>query len=61
MSKPTKAIEIPFDLNSIFSLSYGFEPLKQIIEHIYGVLGQQEAKTNEVEMKMVAKFMQIEQ
>jgi len=35
MSKTDHNFEVPFDLNQIFSLSYGFEPLKQIIEHIF--------------------------
>jgi hypothetical protein len=28
--------EIPFDLNKIFSLTYEFQPLKEVLEHIYG-------------------------
>ena len=28
-------LEIPFDLNKMFSLTYEFQPLKEVIEHIY--------------------------
>jgi hypothetical protein len=31
-------VEIPFDLNKIFSLTYEFQPLKEVLEHIYGQL-----------------------
>jgi hypothetical protein len=31
-------IEIPFDLNKIFSLTYEFQPLKEVLEHIFGRL-----------------------
>ena len=35
--KPEK-VEIPFDLNQVFTLTYGFDPLKEVIEHIFGRL-----------------------
>jgi len=53
-------VDIPFDLNKIFTLSYGFEPLKEVIEHIYGQLSKNASKTNEVDMKLATKLMQIE-
>lgn len=31
-------IEIPFDLNKLFSLQYEFQPLKEVLEHIFGRL-----------------------
>ena len=31
-------VEIPFDLNKIFSLTYGFDHLKEVLEFIFGEL-----------------------
>lgn len=33
-------VDIPFDLNKIFSLTYEFQQLKEVIEHIFGALKQ---------------------
>jgi hypothetical protein len=30
--------DIPFDLNKIFSLTYEFQPLKEVLEHLFGRL-----------------------
>ena len=38
MAATQKTVEIPFDLNKIFSLTYEFQPLKEVLEHIYGEL-----------------------
>ena len=54
--KPEK-VEIPFDLNQVFTLTYGFDPLKEVIEHIFGRLAQNDKQINDVDMKLVAKFM----
>ncbi len=32
-------VDIPFDLNKIFSLTYEFQPLKEVLEHLFGQLG----------------------
>jgi hypothetical protein len=32
------SLEIPFDLNKIFSLTYEFQPLKEVLEYIFGEL-----------------------
>ena len=32
-------VDIPFDLNKIFSLTYEFQPLKEVLEHLYGQIG----------------------
>ena len=31
-------VDIPFDLNKIFHLTYEFQPLKEVLEHIFGEL-----------------------
>ena len=36
LGKAVSAVEIPFDLNKIFSLTYDFQPLKEVIEYIFG-------------------------
>jgi hypothetical protein len=34
----TVKVDIPFDLNKIFSLTYEFQPLKEVLEYIFGQL-----------------------
>jgi len=31
-------VEIPFDLNKLFSLQYEFQPLKEVLEYIFADL-----------------------
>ena len=38
LQRHASVVEIPFDLNKIFSLTYEFQPLKEVLEHIYGEL-----------------------
>ena len=54
-----KGVEIPFDLNKIFSLAYDFQPLKEVLEHIFGELKKNSDKIHGVDTKLVTKFMQI--
>ena len=56
----TEKVEIPFDLNKIFSLTYEFQPLKEVLEHIFGELKKNGDKIHQVDTKLVSKFMQIE-
>jgi hypothetical protein len=32
---PEEKVEIPFNLDELFNLNYGFEPLKQVLTDIY--------------------------
>jgi hypothetical protein len=54
-----KGVDIPFDLNKIFSLTYEFQPLKEVLEHIYGELKKNGDKIHAVDTKLVSKFMEI--
>lgn len=38
MAGSNSRADIPFDLNKIFSLTYEFQPLKEVLEHLYGQL-----------------------
>jgi hypothetical protein len=38
MAESSSRVDIPFDLNKIFSLTYEFQPLKEVLEHIFGQL-----------------------
>ena len=50
-------VEIPFDLNKIFSLTYEFQPLKEVLEHIFGQLKKNEDQIHKVDTKLVSKMM----
>mgnify|MGYP006988338494 CR=1 FL=1 len=52
-------IEIPFDLNKLFSMSYGFEPLKEVLTDIYKRLHGNSKDVNALDMKLTAKFLEI--
>jgi len=39
MAGSSSRADIPFDLNKIFSLTYEFQPLKEVLEHIFGQIG----------------------
>jgi hypothetical protein len=54
------AVEIPFDLNKIFSLTYEFQPLKEVLEHIYGELKKNGDKIHTVDTKLVSKMMLLD-
>eukprot|EP00347_Sterkiella_histriomuscorum_P001908 403370209 len=54
------AVEIPFDLNQIFSLTYEFQQLKLVLEHLFGELKKNSDATNRVDMKLVSKMMLID-
>ena len=56
-----EVIEIPFDLNKIFNLSYGFEPLKEVITDLYKQTQGNQKKVGDLDMKLSAKFMEISQ
>ena len=53
-------LEIPFDLNSLFSLQYEFKPLKEVLEYIFGELKQNGDKIHQVDTKLVSKLMLID-
>jgi hypothetical protein len=53
-------VEIPFDLNKIFSLTYEFQPLKEVLEHIFGQLKKNEDRIHSVDTKLVSKFLLID-
>jgi hypothetical protein len=54
-----KGVEIPFDLNKIFSLSYEFQMLKEVLEYLFGELKKNGDKIHAVDTKLVTKFMEI--
>lgn len=56
----SQEVEIPFDLNKIFSLTYEFQPLKEVLEYIFGELKKNGDKIHAVDTKLVSKFMQID-
>ena len=53
-------VDIPFDLNKIFSLSYEFQQLKEILEHIFGELKKNGDNIHKVDTKLVSKMMLID-
>jgi hypothetical protein len=55
-----KQVEIPFDLNKIFSLTYDIQPLKEVIEYLFAELQKNGDKILQVDTKLVSKFMQID-
>ncbi len=55
----TAAFEIPFDLNKIFSLTYEFQPLKEVLEYLFAELKKNGDKIHAVDTKLVTKFMEI--
>jgi hypothetical protein len=52
-------IEIPFDLNKLFNMAYGFEPLKEVLTDIYKRLHGNGKDVNALDMKLTAKFLEI--
>jgi len=56
----SKTVEIPFDLNKIFSLTYEFQPLKEVLEHIYGELKKNGDRIHQVDTKLVSKMMLLD-
>lgn len=53
-------VEIPFDLNKIFSLTYEFQPLKEVLEYIFGELKKNGDKIHQVDTKLVSKLMMLD-
>lgn len=56
----TDKVEIPFDLNKIFSLTYEFQPLKEVLEHIFGELKKNGDRIHSVDIKLMTKLMLID-
>ena len=52
-------LEVPFDLNAIFTLSYNFDGLKEVLEYILEHLGKVKGDVKELDTKMMTKLMQI--
>ena len=46
MTSNKQTVEIPFDLNKIFSLTYEFQPLKEVLEYLFAELAKNESRTN---------------
>ena len=53
-------MEIPFDLNKIFTLTYDFAPLKEVIEYIFEQLQKNSDKTHDVDVKLATKLLMID-
>jgi hypothetical protein len=60
LQKSSTVIEIPFDLNKIFSLTYEFQPLKEVLEYIFGELKKNGDKIHQVDTKLITKLMLID-
>ncbi len=54
------AVEIPFDLNKIFSLNYEFQQLKEVLEYIFLQMKKGEDKVHQLDTRLVSKFLQID-
>ena len=52
--------DIPFDLNQLFQLTYGFDVLKNVIEHLAKGLKGAEKKVNDLDIKLTTKLMSID-
>lgn len=50
------SVDIPFDLNKIFSLTYEFQPLKEVLEHIFGQLSKQASGLSKLEDRISDRF-----
>lgn len=50
-------VDIPFDLNKIFSLTYEFQPLKEVLEHIFGQLQKQSSDLSGLEHRCTDRFV----
>jgi len=57
---PKVTVDIPFDLNKIFSMTYEFQPLKEVLEYIFGELQKTGDQINKVDMKLVSKMMLLD-
>ena len=55
-----KTVEIPFDLDAIFSLKYNFEELKKVLEFIFERLQKADDYTREVDTKLVSKLLALD-
>jgi len=53
-------VDIPFDLNKIFSLTYEFQPLKEVLEHIYGQLQKQGGELSGLTHQCTDRFVFID-
>jgi hypothetical protein len=53
-------VEIPFDLEKLFSLTYQFQPLKEVIEYIFGQLKKNDDKIHAVDTKLVSKMLLLD-
>lgn len=60
IQRTSTLVEIPFDLNKIFSLAYDFQPLKEVIEYIFGALKKNENRTHAVDTKLVSKLLLLD-
>ena len=49
-------VDIPFDLNKIFSLTYEFQPLKEVLEHIFGQLQKHDATITQIDGKLTDRL-----
>lgn len=60
MAASKVTVEIPFDLNKIFSLTYEFQPLKEVLEYIFAELKRNENRTHVVDTKLVSKLLLLD-
>ena len=60
-SAAVEKIDIPFDLNKIFTLTYGFEPLKEVIEYLFAQLKKGENETHKLDIKLTTRMMTLDQ
>ena len=53
-------VDIPFDLNKIFNLTYEFQPLKEVLEHIFGELKKNKDGLNVLDGKCSDRFILLD-
>lgn len=56
MSQQFSHLDIPFDLNKIFNLTYEFQQLKEVLEHIFGELKKHRDGISHLESKTTERF-----
>jgi len=61
MTEPSKfRLECPFDLDSIFTMTYSVENLKGVLEFILDNLGKTNDKLHALDTKLVSRMMQVD-
>lgn len=54
------SVDIPFDLNKIFKITYEFEPLVEVLEHLFGEIKKNKDGIQGLDNKVSEKFAMLE-